>query len=133
MENAPRRGRAPWPKKPSLLIIFLNLHVFQLSITVLKMKFSIKNFFSKCDQIRRKLRIWSYLLKKSLMGNFVFCAVNFNKSCKVLPKCFWYFFKHRRLVAAENLHISQKTKICSKSTIKTLESNQWWRSVIFQC
>ena len=26
------------------------------------MKFSIKDFFSKCDQIRRKLRIWSYLL-----------------------------------------------------------------------
>ena len=26
-----------------------------------KMKFSIKDFFSKCDQIRRKLRIWSYL------------------------------------------------------------------------
>ena len=75
MENAPRRGRAPWPKKPSILIIFLNLHVFQLSITVLKMKFSIKNFFSKCDQIRRKLRIWSHLLKKSLTENFVFCAV----------------------------------------------------------
>ena len=37
------------------------------------MKFSIKDFFSKCDQIRRKLRIWSYLLKKSLMENF--CAV----------------------------------------------------------
>ena len=30
-----------------------------------KMKFSIKDFFSKCDQIRRFLRIWSYLLKKS--------------------------------------------------------------------
>ena len=30
------------------------------------MKFSIKDFFSKCDQIRRKLRIWSHLLKKSL-------------------------------------------------------------------
>ena len=30
-----------------------------------KMKFSIKNFFSKCDQIRWKLRDWSYLLKKS--------------------------------------------------------------------
>ena len=27
-------------------------------------KFSIKNFFTKCDQICRKLRIWSYLLKK---------------------------------------------------------------------
>ena len=26
---------------------------------------SIKDFFSKCDQIRRNLRIWSHLLKKS--------------------------------------------------------------------
>ena len=35
----------------------------------------IKDFFSKCDQTRRKLRIWSHLLKKSLMLNFIFCAV----------------------------------------------------------
>ena len=40
-----------------------------------KMKFSIKDFFSKCDQIRRKLRIWLHLLKKSLMDNFTFRAV----------------------------------------------------------
>ena len=40
------------------------------------MKFSNKDFFSKWDQIRRKLRIWSHLLKKSLMKNFMFCAVN---------------------------------------------------------
>ena len=45
-----------------------------------KMKFSIEDFFSKCDQIRRKLRtwsmrIWSHLLKKSLMENFILCAV----------------------------------------------------------
>ena len=39
------------------------------------MKFSIKDLFSKCDQIRRKLRIRSHLLKKSLMKNFIFCAV----------------------------------------------------------
>ena len=39
------------------------------------MKFSIKDFFSKCNQIRRKLRIWSHSLKKSLMENFTFCAV----------------------------------------------------------
>ena len=32
------------------------------------MKFSIKVFFSKCDQIRMKLRILSHLLKKSFMG-----------------------------------------------------------------
>ena len=34
------------------------------------MKFTIKDFFSKWDQIR------SHLLKKSLMENFIFCAVN---------------------------------------------------------
>ena len=39
------------------------------------MKFSIKDFFSKCDQIRSFLRIWSHLLKKSLMENFIFRAV----------------------------------------------------------
>ena len=43
--------------------------------TVQKMNFSIKDFFSKCNQIRRKLRIWLHLLKKSLMENFIFCAV----------------------------------------------------------
>ena len=39
------------------------------------MKFSGKDFFSKCEQICRKLRVWSHLLKKSLMENFIFCAV----------------------------------------------------------
>ena len=58
--------------------------------TAQKMKFSIKDFFSKCDQIRRKLRIWSHLLMKSLMENFIFCAVvvitavkNREKSCSI--------------------------------------------------
>ena len=45
--------------------------------TAQKMKFSIKGFFSKCDQIRNFLRIWSHLLKKSLMENFIFCARKF--------------------------------------------------------
>ena len=39
------------------------------------MKFSIKGLFSKCDQMRSFLRIWSHLRKKSLMENFIFCAV----------------------------------------------------------
>ena len=50
-----------------MLIVFI--------ITAQKMKFSIKDFFSKCDQIRSFLRIWSHILKKSLIGNFIFCAV----------------------------------------------------------
>ena len=40
------------------------------------MKFSIMDFFSKCDQTRWKLRISSHLLKKSSMENFIFCAVS---------------------------------------------------------
>ena len=39
------------------------------------MKFLIKDFFSKCVQIRRKLWISSHLLEKSLMENFIFCVV----------------------------------------------------------
>ena len=48
---------------------------FIAEITAQKMKFYIKDFSSKCDQIRRKLRIWSHLLEKSLMENFIFYAV----------------------------------------------------------
>ena len=40
-----------------------------------KIKFSIKDFFSKCDQIRSFLQIWSRLLKKSSMENFIFYVV----------------------------------------------------------
>ena len=51
----------------------------QSNINAKKLKFSINNLFSKCDQIRSFLRIWSHLLKKSLMKN---CAVylNFRKA-----------------------------------------------------
>ena len=39
------------------------------------MKFSIKDFLSKYDEIHSFLRIYSHLLKKSLMENFIFWAV----------------------------------------------------------
>ena len=42
--------------------------------------FSIKDFFSKCDQIRRKLRIWSHLLKKSVRENFHFLYIPIDQS-----------------------------------------------------
>ena len=56
--------------------------------TAQKMKFSIKDFFSKCDQIRQKLRIWSHLLNKSLMENFIFCAVLATAITHITPKAF---------------------------------------------
>ena len=63
---------------------WLKISTVQLSLdvallinhTAQKMKFSIKDFFSKFDQICSFLRIWSQLLKKSLMENLFFCAVS---------------------------------------------------------
>ena len=54
------------------------------NVTAQKMKFSIMDFFSKCYQIHSSLRIWSHLLKKSAVQNFIFCAVN-----KTLAACIW--------------------------------------------
>ena len=63
-----------------LLIVAIHLRILRILIqfsvflqmpinTAQKMKFSIKDFSSKCGQIRRKLRIWSHLLEKSLLKN----------------------------------------------------------------
>ena len=57
------------------MYLFGNTWPCWLISTVQKMKFCIKDFFSKCDQIRRELWIWSHLLKKSLMENFIVCAM----------------------------------------------------------
>ena len=47
-------------------------------------KFNIKDFFSKCDQIRSFLRIWSYLLKKSLISeNLIFRPKGISKYWRV--------------------------------------------------
>ena len=43
--------------------------------TTQNIKVYTKGFFSNCDQIRSFLWIWSHLLRKSLMENFIFCAV----------------------------------------------------------
>ena len=63
-----------------------------------KMKFSISDFFGKCDQIRRKLRIWSHLLKKSVVENFIFfvqcffvgsfVAVYIHRTCSIVSDYF---------------------------------------------
>ena len=52
-----------------------------------KMKFSIKDLFSKCDQIRSFLWIWSHLLKKSLMENFIFVRFTQLIIHQLLVKC----------------------------------------------
>ena len=48
---------------------------YYLFFTAQNMKCSIKDFFSECDRIHKKLLVWSHLLKKSSMENFIFCAM----------------------------------------------------------
>ena len=63
------------------------------------MKFSINDLSSKCDQIRRKLLIWSHLLKKSLMKiwKIDFCS-NLGKNCRKMVYCPFFFFFFENLV-----------------------------------
>ena len=53
-----------------------------------KTKFSIKDFSSKYDRMYCSLRIWSHLLEKSLMGNFIFCAVLIVASIQTISKVY---------------------------------------------
>ena len=58
-----------------LFIIKKNSNFWTRLPNVQRMKLSIQDFFSKCGQICRFLRIWPHLLHKSLMEN-IFCAVS---------------------------------------------------------
>ena len=53
--------------------------------TAQNMKFSIKDFFSGCDQVCSFLQISAHLLKKSLMENFFVCV-----QCKTSNDCFFF-------------------------------------------
>ena len=55
--------------------VLLYYHLLPAEGVTIYTLFSIKNSFSKCDQILRNLRIWSHLLKESLMESFIFCGV----------------------------------------------------------
>ena len=59
--------------------------------TAQKMKFSIKDFFSKCDEIPRKMWIWPHLLKKSFMENLFFCTVSFRNEMEIYSRKFQGF------------------------------------------
>ena len=58
------------------MVKYLQRVPLDVSINAQNMKFSIKDFFSKCDQILCKLQTWSNLLKEILNGKLHFlCSV----------------------------------------------------------
>ena len=59
--------------------LYCSVRVQELKSHRTKKKFLFKNFFSKCDQIRSFLRIWSYLLKKSLIEDFFMQCQRFSE------------------------------------------------------
>ena len=72
--------RLPFYKPAERCLNLWNLVICVILIFLMKMHCAknevfIKDIFSKCGQIRRKLWIWSHLLEKLLMENFPFCAV----------------------------------------------------------
>ena len=70
--------------------------------TAQKVKFSTKDFFSKCDHIRSFLRFWLHLLKKPLVENFIFCAV------KSVPEVLWWWRYN-----VINLYREKRVKPCN--------------------
>ena len=69
------------------------------------MKFSIKDFFSKCDQIRWKLPICSHLLKKSLMENLIRQSVP-NRSLKEVENLPVIYIFHQSLLTMQLILIT---------------------------
>ena len=67
-----------WEKKQYYLTQFYSLRsslVVSPFASLHKNEVSHEGFRIRISQIHSFLRIWSHLLKKSLMGNFIFCAV----------------------------------------------------------
>ena len=61
------------------------------SLIHLWMKFFIKDFCNKYDQICRKLRIWSHLLKEYLMGNCMFRAESDSSHSMIIWQVIWLY------------------------------------------
>ena len=87
------------------------------------MKFSIKNLFSKCDQIRSFLRIWSHLPKKSSMENFIFVQCNMFLLVKRFAKCCKLCFSSPTNFFPLSYMFYQKKKEFDSLTLS------WWRSI----
>ena len=91
-----------------------------------KIKLSVKNFFGKCDQICRDLRIWSHLLRNSLMQNFIFCTGTFEMNLWTNSFCQEeLFFNIKKLVFFwPLLNIFAETRPPTKEGTKDCEKQQ---------
>ena len=69
------------------------------------MKFSIKDLFSKCDQIRGKLRTWSHLLNKPLMETSFFVQRRIFHLSVIRYQMTVSYQKIKHILQKQNYHI----------------------------
>ena len=84
-----KKVKLDWKTKFSLVgkKISPNFRLQKL-VTAEKMKFFIKDIFSKCDEIRSFLQIWSHILKTSLIKNFFWYSGFYHWSFKISLNCY---------------------------------------------
>ena len=83
------------------------------------MKFLIKDFFSKCDQIRRKLQIWLLLLKK-LLTRLVFQSLQYRNGWLAATDLFDMFTQS---IKFNTFHYQYR---CLKNVIHQVDSKNGW-------
>ena len=71
----------------------IRYQVSSIDVTAQKMMFSIKDFFSKCDQIRRNLQIWSVTFTEEILNGKPHFL------CSVFEKCNLSKKQEKRMVA----------------------------------
>ena len=101
---------------------FQNKFSISLNITQ-KMKLTIRDCFSKCERVHRKLSISSCLLKKSWMENFaISCRVNFAKRFSFL-----HYFDHHISVQVTFEHQNCWPSFCYLSRVRSFWiALIWW-------
>ena len=105
-----------------------------------KLKFSIKNFFSKCDQIRSILWTWSHLLEKSLIENVIFYIVTQQQMVNI-SGFFWpvnrYLFRallnvYDEVFCENSWWLKAVNCFCKK--VQRIQRIRWFKQMLFfQC
>ena len=105
--------RCPWN------LSFVKTHSKIFTIIARKMKlFSIKDFYSKCEQIRRKLRIWSNLLEKYLQETSFLCSEWVLVLSDINLWILWAVRKSQKMVVACEFHGLLPEAVVQRCSVK---------------
>ena len=92
--------------------------------TAQKMKFSIKDFFSKCDQIRRKRTCLSFIVHVACSVNKKFGSII--KSVNLFPDHKrWKYICMKYLNITKYIHCFSMNKCTNSFTITKLTTEHW--------